>query len=165
VIFGGFLVILGVIEFRTRAQARGQRQRQVPATPRAQTSRENDVLTSKIKFNRLDRKGSPKVAKTLLDGYWYDRMTDAGTLWEEIECIDRVAGHRLRAAANAYAAGFMPQPADVGRVIDDLLYRRQAILDLIICLRWEDTFTRVEQDTYAWYMAKIARKRCDRFVG
>jgi len=104
------------------------------------------------------------MAKTLIDGFWYDRGVSPRELWEEIECLDRVAEHRIRNAIKAHETGWLTT-LDLGRTVDDLLYRRQAVLDLIICLRWEDTFTERQRSRYDTLTRMIGRKRCDRFVG
>lgn len=107
------------------------------------------------------------MAKTLINDYWNDLSLTPGALWGEIECIDRVINLRIKHANRAYETGMIssPGPVDAAQLVDDLLYRRRLLLDLIMCLRWEDTFTPTESAGFQALTRMISRKRCGRFVG
>ena len=103
------------------------------------------------------------MAKTLLDGFWYDRGTGLKDLREEIATIDRVIVKRIESANRVAKAGI-----DVGSLhdlIDDLLLRRKCLLDLVRCLELEETFEPATSGRLQALIRMISRKRCDRFVG
>lgn len=166
VIFGGFLVVLAVIKFRSRAGGRARAQAQVPATPRAQTTSENDSVSAKINKKRPDRKGSLAMAQTLLDGFWYDRPATLEACFEEIATIDRVINLRIKNALKARAAGVLSHPLDAGRLVDDLLYRRQRFSDLAECIMIESTWPEREQDIFRILTYRVSKRpKHPRFVG
>jgi hypothetical protein len=106
------------------------------------------------------------MAKTLIDDFWLNRRVDLPGLWEEIEVIDRVISLRLAGATKAYAAGLIFQPADVGGLVDDLIYRRRLFMDLITCLSWEEQFTAREAAILRHGTKRLGRNhRCKRFPG
>jgi hypothetical protein len=105
------------------------------------------------------------MAKTLLDGFWYDRGTSLKDLQEEIATIDRVIVKRLKATVKVRELGLFVSDADNGMVIDDLLLRRKCVLDLVKCLELEEGFEPATSGRLQALIRMISRKRCDRFVG
>ncbi len=101
------------------------------------------------------------MAKTLLHGFWFDRIMNLRVLEEEIQTIDRVINKRIKLAVSIKrTSGFVP---DMG--LDDLLDRRSCLRDLIACLRLEDDFEPETSGRIHALIRMISRKRCDRFVG
>lgn len=118
-----------------------------------------------INLIRTDRKGSQKVARTLLDGYWYDRPLTVEACQEEIDTIDRVINYRIKNALNARRAGLI-RPMDMGSLIDDLLQRRRRFSDFAECLLiGAASFNEQERRIFNLFTSRVARApKSPRFV-
>lgn len=106
------------------------------------------------------------MAQTLLDGFWYDRPATLEACFEEIATIDRVINLRIKSALKARAAGVLSHPLDAGRLVDDLLYRRQRFSDLAECIMIESTWPEREQDIFRILTYRVSKRpKHPRFVG
>lgn len=109
------------------------------------------------------------MAKTLLDGFWYDRGMGLNDLRKEIECVDKVINLRIGHALKARKLGLTyamlgVDKVDTSRLVDDLLLRRKCLLDLVRCLELEENLDPATSGELQALIRMISRKRCDRFV-